>query len=593
MKPLYNKICLLIGYGMLIANAAFSQVIPDSVVITPTADNTIYQRNAANSNGAGEFFIAGSTGSPYFNRALIRFNLVGQIPVGKTIVGAKLTLYLAATSGLSNSYDIILHKVKEDWGEGLSNAGTQAGLGAAATNGDATWTSRFYPASPWITIGGAYEASATASVAVNQPAFYSWSSSGMVSDIQSWITNPTTNFGWLLKSDELASYQAKRFASRENSNVNLRPKLTIYYVTTPINKKPTVTIVSPSNNSVFNVGQNILLQANASDSDGVVTRVKFYERGSEFLNDSISPYAFSGNEVEPGLYLVTARAFDNTGDSTLSDTVRITVNGCLAQGNISAHGYTNISGTQVQDLLNHPSYPNSPSISTSLTSFEYSNVGSNYGGKLSGFICAPLTGNYTFYIAGDDQAGLWLSTDETETNKRLIAYNINPVGFRAWNTVSTQKSIPVRLIKGAKYYVETLHKQSTGSNHLSVGWTLPNQLNEFPIPGSRLTGNLLTGNLLGSNQKFLLEPKEMSSVKMIVQSLSGTQTAEVSISGESAHYFDLHLVDVNGIIVEKISTVRAGSIIKIGTRQPIGGIFFVKLLDRTNGQFITRKVFLH
>jgi hypothetical protein len=103
------------------------------------------------------------------------------------------------------------------------------------------------------------------------------------------------------------------------------------------------------------------------------------------------------------------------------------------------------------------------------------------------YICAPLTGNYTFYIAGDDQTGLWLSTDDNPANKVLIAYNLSPVGFRAWTANATQKSKPVRLIKGVRYYIETLHKQSSTANHLSVRWVLPNGVNEAPIPGDRLS----------------------------------------------------------------------------------------------------------
>jgi uncharacterized protein YjdB len=51
-----------------------------------------------------------------------------------------------------------------------------------------------------------------------------------------------------------------------------------------------------------------------------------------------------------------------------------------------------------------------------------SNAANNYGCRVSGYLCAPLTGSYTFWIAGDDNVELWLSIDNTETNKVKIAY---------------------------------------------------------------------------------------------------------------------------------------------------------------------------
>jgi hypothetical protein len=60
-------------------------------------------------------------------------------------------------------------------------------------------------------------------------ASYTWSSTvQMVADVQSWLNNSTTNFGWLLQADELQT-TAKRFASRESAVPTQRPLLTIAY----------------------------------------------------------------------------------------------------------------------------------------------------------------------------------------------------------------------------------------------------------------------------------------------------------------------------------------------------------------------------
>ena len=51
----------------------------------------------------------------------------------------------------------------------------------------------------------------------------------MITDIQNWITTPSTNFGWALIGDESASLSAKRFGARENATTLQRPTLSVTY----------------------------------------------------------------------------------------------------------------------------------------------------------------------------------------------------------------------------------------------------------------------------------------------------------------------------------------------------------------------------
>ncbi|MES2995412.1 MAG: PA14 domain-containing protein [Verrucomicrobiota bacterium] len=47
--------------------------------------------------------------------------------------------------------------------------------------------------------------------------------------------------------------------------------------------------------------------------------------------------------------------------------------------------------------------------------------GDNLGVRLRGLVTPPVTGDYTFHVAGDDCAALWLSPDESPQNKEKIA----------------------------------------------------------------------------------------------------------------------------------------------------------------------------
>src|SRR5690606_17683207 len=71
-------------------------------------------------------------------------------------------------------------------------------------------------------------------------------------------------------------------------------------------------------------------------------------------------------------------------------------------------------------------------------------------------------------------------------NKRLIAYAEKYTNARQWTKYGSQQSAPVTLAANQRYYIEALHKEGVGSDHLAVGWQLPNGTLERPIPGMRL-----------------------------------------------------------------------------------------------------------
>lgn len=100
---------------------------------------------------------------------------------------------------------------------------------------------------------------------------------------------------------------------------------------------------------------------------------------------------------------------------------------------------------------------------------------------------ALSTDNYIFWIASDDYAELWLSTDENPANKVIIARVDGWTAPREWNKYASQQSLPITVQAGQRYYIEVLHKEGYGGDNLAVGWQLPSGALERPIPGSRLS----------------------------------------------------------------------------------------------------------
>lgn len=92
------------------------------------------------------------------------------------------------------------------------------------------------------------------------------------------------------------------------------------------NIPPVVSITSPTNGASFSSGTDISISANASDTDGTITNVVFYE-DSTLLGTVINPpYTLMWNNVSAGSYTLTAVAKDNQGATTISAGVYIIVN---------------------------------------------------------------------------------------------------------------------------------------------------------------------------------------------------------------------------------------------------------------------------
>ena len=197
------------------------------VNIMPSKDNTLYEYDPAegdHSNGAGFHFFAGENGMGELRRGVLAFDVAGTIPPGSTIIAVTLSMNMSMTQ--AGAVTVELHKLLADWGEGTSHAPMGEGDGAPATPNDATWRHRFFDTVFWTTQGGDFSATVSASQSVGGIGQYTWSSAQMVADVQSWLDNPASNFGWLVLGGETAIAMAKRFDSRESASP---PMLTIEF----------------------------------------------------------------------------------------------------------------------------------------------------------------------------------------------------------------------------------------------------------------------------------------------------------------------------------------------------------------------------
>ena len=209
-------ICLL---GLFASN-----VYAETTILNAVSDNTLIEDfSGSRSNGSADAIYVGRTQRDGLRRGLIRFD-VSTIPSTATIQSVSLKLHLFR--GRPDESHLRVHRSLNSWGEGASNY--FGGLGGPALTNDATWLQRFFGTSQlWSNAGGDYLAQASATEVIEAPenVTHTITGAGLVTDLQIWLAQPSNNFGWVLVADTDVS--AKGYASREHSNVTLRPQLIV------------------------------------------------------------------------------------------------------------------------------------------------------------------------------------------------------------------------------------------------------------------------------------------------------------------------------------------------------------------------------
>ncbi len=115
-----------------------------------------------------------------------------------------------------------------------------------------------------------------------------------------------------------------------------------------------------------------------------------------------------------------------------------------------------------------------------------SNWADNYVQRMYGYIVPDTTGNYVFYIAADDSATLYLSTDATPGKAKAIARTSSWTNPKEFTKKPSQKSAPVKLEKGKKYYVEAVMFEGAGGDNLAFAWVVPGKTAPEIIPTKNL-----------------------------------------------------------------------------------------------------------
>ena len=227
-----------------------------------------------------------------------------------------------------------------------------------------------------------------------------------------------------------------------------------------INKAPTVTITSPSTGAIIYAPGSLTINAGATDADGTISSVAFYNGATLLGSDNSSPYSFTITNPTFGAYNLTAKATDGSGVITTSASVNGTYAHAQLGDGLTAYFYNNSVGVQNFNDANIFSsatridrqidftWPGSPA-----SGIQPDNFGIKWKGKIK-----PLySETYTFTTTSDD--GVRLTLNGTVVIEKLVYQ-----GSSSWTG-------SIALTADTKYDIDLKYFDGNGNANCKLEWS--------------------------------------------------------------------------------------------------------------------------
>jgi hypothetical protein len=291
-----------------------------------------------------------------------------------------------------------------------------------------------------------------------------------------------------------------------------------------VNAPNNVAITSQPKSTAGLAGQSAIFRVGINGVPGAIT-YQWKKNGADITGATSATYSTPALTAadEGAKFSVEVKGPNNTVTSTEASVGVVSVTEKTGVATVDV--FTDIAGTAVTDLTSNSAYPSRPSRTEEVKFLEYppgaddgtppaGNVYANYGIHVTGFIVPTTTADYTFYLAADDGADFFLSTDANPANKALVAWEPtwNPV--RAFDAIDRRPgcdagdceniSTPIRLTANQPYFFEGHMKEGGGGDNFAVGWSSDGSVPTEPIPGQFLK------TVVPTNSKLAEHPTSIS-----------------------------------------------------------------------------------
>lgn len=304
-------------------------------------------------------------------------------------------------------------------------------------------------------------------------------------------------------------------------------------------------ILVPPQDKTFSPGDNLTFNITVGHPGPVVYEWRL--NGIAYWGQSPSPQLTFTN-VPASLTGTYACAIITPDKTVISPSATISLTGYLStrQGGLMREVYEGIPGNPISSLTSDDHYPFSPATTSYTASAEApQNTGSNYGQRLSGWLVPPVSGSYRFFLAADDTAQFWLGSNDSPGSKSKRCEITTFTGYRAYPASGSGVSASITLQAGQRYYLEILHKDGSGGDHVSLAWQMPGggapAAGAAPIPGQYLEANHY---IPAASDHWKLDDTDDATAQNSSRNLHGThqngvlvdQGGAKSATGVSAYY---------------------------------------------------------
>jgi Bacterial Ig domain/Secretion system C-terminal sorting domain len=368
------------------------------------------------------------------------------------------------------------------------------------------------------------------------------------------------------------------------------------------NTPPIVDMVFPSNNANFTAPANVLLAVYATDSDGTISKVEFYNGTTLLGTSTTSPYAYVWTNVSAGTYTLTAKAYDNLGAVTTSTAATIIVKAstptpvsgqviCNISGNIMI--FSNYDG----GALNINVDENIPNLKIGIVSYEPVAVqlSGAYVGNVTSIVYAGYndTNNnnhcsdvLTTSIEGapDDVTPIILTTPATTISNSASTYMV--CGYEC-STVARQGSCNT-IDQIASFFLDKFSGGSIYAMKLQYGCWLGNQ---NVSEGGTCCLSTLADIAATSKVNNLSMNKEMT--MNVSPNPAQKGMVNLSVVANIEGKYEVTILDMTGrkLVQQQMNLVAGENIQAINTNILDSGLYLVKL-SRAD-KFIVQKLIIH
>jgi photosystem II stability/assembly factor-like uncharacterized protein len=451
-KGIYSLKSVATDNGGLTTTSSLVTIGVGEAPFAPVAD--AYVRNgtyATNNFGADTGLAVKNDGTSYYRESYLRFDFNAY--TGTSVDSAKFKIY-ASSVGANPTRIVSVYSISD------------------TTWGEASITYNNQPTDPGTLIGND-----TVTNVGNV-----WYQLDVTSYINSQLAAGHKKVSFRLINNGTASSSGDvSFNSREATANN--PQL-LFFQHQSANQPPTVAITAPANNSDVETGSNVTISANASspNSGGSIVKVDFYSGSSLLGTSTTSPYSYAWNNVVAGKDTLTAIATDNTGLTTTSSAINLTVSAPPA---VSITSPTNNSVVAAGSNVTISANASSPNTGGTIAKVDF------YSGStlLGTSTTSPYSYTWNNVVAGKDtltavatdnigltttSSAINLTVSSTPPTVSITAPVNNSVVAAGSNvTISANASSPGSISKVDFYNGSTLLGTSTASPYSNTWNTIP------------------------------------------------------------------------------------------------------------------------